>query len=87
MKSLILHDDMIQDFQAWIRRYGHDPADYKVEARDAPIPPGGVVKFYPTGYVVVTNERTGVQKEYEAGNGSAWYVDAAEDVIAGAFNG
>jgi len=72
-----------EDFNSALKRAGHAPEDFEISQKEDPLPAQGVGPI--TGKVTVRNRKTGAERTYPAGYGTAWVVDFEGELRAGTF--
>jgi hypothetical protein len=58
--------------------------DFEFSWQEDSLPVGGIASI--RGKAIVKNSKTGVERSYEAGHGTAWVVKFEKDLKAGKFS-
>jgi hypothetical protein len=73
----------VRDFYSIIASNGHTEDEFEIFEKEDPFPRQGIGPI--TGRVTVRNTKTGVERTYRAGHGTAWIVDFEKDLRSGLF--
>ena len=81
---MIIEMSELTDFKAVLAKHGLSERDFALSSREDPLPVGEVSPV--SGSVTVKYEKTGAERTYMAGHGTAWVVEFENDLNAGQFS-